>query len=263
MPNNFKHKQNIAIWHIDPAQITAPKCIENLKNWLSNAETERMVRFHQAKHQHAFLISHALKRATLAQVLDLAPAELEFGVGSHGRPFLLGHGQHSLQFNLSHTDGMAAIAISQDAYVGLDVENLTRNVPETAFAARFFTPLEHDDILAHEHTPNSHRLLEYWTLKEAYIKAEGLGISIGLDTFYFELNESSLKIQFTPEARPPSQPWQFMQFKPMPRHLMALAWAPIPDQTKQLKTHDLSNIQEPPCTLNCAVKAADQFFNVD
>lgn len=261
MPSNFIDNQHVTIWYLDPARITATKSIETLKTWLSDTETERMKRFHHAKHQHAFLISHALKRVALAKVLGLDPTELEFGLGSHGRPFLTGKAQNGLQFNLSHTDGLVALAVSLNAYVGLDVESLTRKVPETAFAARFFTPPEHDDILAHEHTPNSHRLLEYWTLKEAYIKAEGLGISIGLDTFYFDLSQTQPQIQFTPEARPPSHPWQFIQIKPTPLHLMALAWAPIIEQVEPILVNDASHIKAPACTITCDIKAADSLLN--
>lgn len=262
MPSNFIQHQHVTIWYLDPARITATKSIETLKTWLSNIETERMKRFHHAKHQHAFLISHALKRVALANVLGLDPAELEFGLGSHGRPFLMGAAQHSLQFNLSHTDGLVALAVSLDAYVGLDVESLTRKIPETAFAARFFTPPEHDDILAYEQTPNSHRLLEYWTLKEAYIKAEGLGISIGLDTFYFDLSQNQPHIQYTPAARPPSHPWQFIQIKPTPHHLMALAWAPMTKQDEPVLQHDRFHLNAPACTLNCDVKEAHSLFNM-
>jgi len=262
MPSNFMPTQHVTIWCIDPARIKSTTCIETLKTWLSATETERMKRFHHAKHQHTFLISHALKRVALANVLGQAPNELEFGLGSHGRPFLMGAAQHSLQFNLSHTDGLVAMAVSLNAYVGLDVESLTRKIPETAFAARFFTPSEHDDILAHEHTPNSHRLLEYWTLKEAYIKAEGLGISIGLDTFYFDLSQTQPHIQYTPEARSPSHPWQFMQIKPTPSHLMALAWAPITEQDVPVLIHDESHIHVPPCTINCDIKVADNLLNI-
>ena len=276
MSSDSKSKSNVTIWHLDPARVTAPRCIETLKTWLSEVETERMVRFHQAKHQHAFLVCHALKRAALADVLGLNPAELDFGVGSYGRPYLLGHsrskvdlqvqgeqqGLINLQFNLSHTDGMVAIAVSQDAFIGLDVENLNRKIPETAFAARFFTPTEHDDILAHEHTQDSHRLLEYWTLKEAFIKAEGLGISIGLDTFYFDLTQAQPNIHFTPEARPPSHPWQFMQIKHSAMHLMALAWAPQIDQTKQPAMRNPFNNQALCQHVNCDVRAADSLLNV-
>ncbi len=262
MPSNFIQHQHVTIWYLDPARITATKSIETLKTWLSNIETERMKRFHHAKHQHAFLISHALKRAALAHVLGLEPNELEFGIGSQGRPFIMGKAQHNLQFNLSHTDGLVALAVSLDAYVGLDVESLTRKIPETAFAARFFTPPEHDDILVHEQTPNSHRLLEYWTLKEAYIKAEGLGISIGLDTFYFDLSQTHPHIKYTSEARPPSHPWQFIQIKPTPHHLMALAWAPIAKQDEPALQHDKSRSQEPANSLNCDIKEADSLLNI-
>jgi 4'-phosphopantetheinyl transferase len=262
MPNNFIPQQHVTIWHLDPARVTATKCIETLKSWLSHTETERMKRFHHTKHQLAFLVSHALKRVALANVLGLDPTELEFGLGSHGRPFLMGKALNRLQFNLSHTDGLVALAVSFNTYVGLDVESLTRKVPETAFAARFFTPAEHDDILAHEHMPNSHRLLEYWTLKEAYIKAEGLGISIGLDTFYFDLSQTQPQIQYTSEARPPSHPWQFIQLKPTPLHLMALAWAPMTEQVESVLIHDASQIQTPPCAISFDVRAADTLLNI-
>ena len=237
MPNNIKPAINIAIWHIAPESVTQPQCIATLKTWLSSDETARMVRLHQPQHQHAFLISHALKRGALARILNVHPATLIFGVGSHGRPFLMRQpDQIDLQFNLSHTKGMAAIAVSQNACIGLDVESLNRKGPDTEFAARMFTPPEYQDILEQAPERQRHRLLEYWTLKEAYIKAEGLGISIGLDTFNFRICSSEPSFHLHANAREPSHAWRFKQLNPTTSHLMALAWAP-------LKPYDLETVK--------------------
>ena len=251
---------NVAIWHVNPTSLTQAECITTLKTWLSHVETERMMRFHHVKHQHAFLVSHALKRAVLAQILNLHPCSLEFGIGSHGRPHLLGLAQQRLQFNLSHTDGMVAMAVSQDAYVGFDIESLLRKAPEPDFASRFFTSPEHQDILSRPTHQQNQRLLEFWTLKEAYIKAEGLGISLGLDTFYFQLDQAIPNIHYLPGAKAPSHPWQFLQTKIEPNHLTALAWAPnlntnCTDEVSD-DTNNFSNFSNEAWAVNCVVKSA-------
>jgi 4'-phosphopantetheinyl transferase len=254
---------NVAIWHVNPANVTQPECISTLKTWLSHDETERMMRFHHVKHQHAFLVSHALKRAVLSQVLDQKPISLEFGTGSYGRPHLLGQAQQKIQFNLSHTDGMAAIAVSHDAYVGFDIENLLRKSPEPDFASRFFTPPEYQDILSQPKDQQNQRLLEFWTLKESYIKAEGLGISIGLDTFYFKFDQVTPNIYYMPQARAPSHAWQFIQTKLQPNHLMALAWAPVTDKDSQdglTHTNIISNHAHEAWSVNCEIQSGQRLL---
>lgn len=218
----------IDIWHIDPRIITQTDLVARFKGWLSAEESQRLNRLIQPSHQHAFLISHALKRGALARQLGCDPRELTFEVGSHGRPYVVRlKGDAPLEFNLSHTKGLAAVALSQTTYLGLDIESLDRNVPDNAFAKRFFTEPEYRDIARQSPQDQPKRLLTYWTLKEAYIKAEGLGISMGLDTFYFEVKGDQSRLNLYAGARTPRQPWQFKRFEPTVRHLMALAWAPI------------------------------------
>jgi 4'-phosphopantetheinyl transferase len=90
-----------------------------------------------------------------------------------------------LRFNLSHNDELIVCAICLNNDIGCDVENLSRKINVNAIAKRFFSTQEAQLIAA-----DPGRFFEYWTLKEAFVKATGLGISQGLETFSFHIRSS-------------------------------------------------------------------------
>jgi 4'-phosphopantetheinyl transferase len=107
----------------------------------------------------------------------IAPAALHFLYGPHGKPSLDHEGD--LRFNVSHTAGLALIAFTQGTEVGVDVEWAGRAVDFMGIAESYFSPLEYADLKSRD----SAAFLEYWTCKEAYIKARGGGLSIPLNAF--------------------------------------------------------------------------------
>lgn len=221
----------LIIRHIDPASVTDPDQLANLASWLNEEEATRMHRFVQPRHQHAFLVSHALTRAVLAKALGCQPKQIRYGKTGRDKPTLLSEiGQAShIHFNLSHTEGLAAIAVSTEP-VGLDVEWLARSQQTLDLAQRYFTATEHADILKQPAWARMRRFLTYWTLKEAYLKAEAWGIVDSLDGFEFLLSEAplagptdiTLRIR-TPKLSP-SRPWRFWHSQPSPSHLLSLAF---------------------------------------
>lgn len=119
------------------------------------------------------------------------------------------------------------VAVSRFSRVGCDVESLKRAGLDVEIARRFFTPEESQEIAAHPPAQQIERLLSYWTLKEAYIKAEGQGLSMGLDSFYFLLQENqSPRLMLKSGAQPPSAAWQFRQITLSDRYLISLAIEP-------------------------------------
>lgn len=235
----------LIVRYLDPASVTDPSLLAMLQGWLDEQECARMRRFLQTKHQHAFLVSHALTRAVLASVIGSRPEHIRYGKTGRDKPTLLnnaGQAEH-IHFNLSHTEGLAAVAVSM-APVGLDVEWLGRRNQLLDLAQRYFTATEHADILKQPENERQHRFLVYWTLKEAYLKAEAWGIVDSLDGFEFLLNEAEpreaalqqalprgsiapldIELQIRKPALSPSRPWQFWHGQPTPIHLMSLAFA--------------------------------------
>jgi phosphopantetheinyl transferase len=152
---------------------------------LSAEEHLRWQRFAREEDRHRFLFVRALVRKVLARELGRRPQELVFQADSHGKPRVVLPGGTTLQFNLSHTRGLSVLAVSRHCDVGVDVEALGRHVELLALARRYFATPE---VLALEDlSPGPQRELFFalWTLKEAWVKAKGLGLRVPLDEFSF------------------------------------------------------------------------------
>ena len=130
-------------------------------------------------------------------------------------------GDPHLHFNLSHSHGVVVCAAALGRQVGIDVEDGARRMECLDLAERYFAPAE----VAHLRGLNGdHRQAAFfaiWTLKEAFVKATGHGLSFPLDTFAFELDRDRL-LRFHPPVSLPGR-WRFFQFEPTARHRGARA----------------------------------------
>jgi 4'-phosphopantetheinyl transferase len=190
---------------------------------LSDSERQRGQRFMFARDRRDYAAAHALTRVALSRCGDLAPEQWRFQEGADGKPSLAHDGGIApLTFNLSHTHGLVACAIAPGVDVGIDVERVDRRVGAEEVATRFFSPGERADLARCPAGERTRRFLELWTLKEAYIKAIGKGLSHPLNTFGFALNEPG-SIGFMPPPDVDSAAWQFALFAPTDLHSMAVA----------------------------------------
>ncbi|MCY4178951.1 MAG: 4'-phosphopantetheinyl transferase superfamily protein [Litoreibacter sp.] len=151
---------------------------------LDQTEQDRAMRFRFAEDRRDYVAAHALTRFMLGDVTGQAPKDLRFVFGRYGKPALLTpSGQSSAPaFNLSHTRGCVAVALSATGDIGVDVEAISRTVPD-GIADRYFSRPELEAIHTAPDKDMAERFFTYWTLKEAYLKATGLGINIPLDRF--------------------------------------------------------------------------------
>lgn len=141
---------------------------------LSASESDRMMRFIKSDHQRDFVAARGMLRSCLARYVDCAPNALVFAYGNHGKPMLLDYPE--LQFNLSHSQGRALIGVVRGMAIGVDLE-LVREVPTMlAIAKRFFMQSEYEAIERVSEELRSRVFFEYWTCKEAYLKASGAGL---------------------------------------------------------------------------------------
>jgi 4'-phosphopantetheinyl transferase len=190
---------------------------------LSDSEHRRWQRFVFAHDRRDYAAAHALTRVALSRCADLAPEQWRFHESAAGKPSLAADGDAPrLTFNLSHTHGLVACAIAPGADVGVDVEDVDREVGIDEVATRFFSPTECADLAGCPANERARRFFELWTLKEAYIKAIGKGLSHALNTFGFALNEAG-SIGFMPPPEVDVAAWQFALFAPTDRHRMAVA----------------------------------------
>jgi 4'-phosphopantetheinyl transferase len=159
---------------------TAMAMLPQWERLLSADENERAGRFRFRRDRHRYIARHGILRWLLAWQLDVAPDALRFTVNAYGKPALDGH---TLDFNLSHSHGMALFAFSREIAVGCDIEFhdlrfLAENIPE-----RVFSPAELNVLNACTASEKIRAFFDCWTRKEAYIKARGVGLSLPLDSF--------------------------------------------------------------------------------
>jgi len=167
-----------------------------------------------------FAVAHALVRRTLSSYAGVAPAEWRFRSGPHGKPEIEPEpGLPPLRFNLSHTEGLCACAVTLGRDIGVDVEMTARRADRAAIARRFFAP---EEAAAIDALPEL--FFDYWTLKEAFIKACGRGMSLPLRQFSFRIGErGEPEFSFGPELAEDPSHWRFFRHAPTPRHLGAVA----------------------------------------
>ena len=141
------------------------------------------------------LLSSAFLSYTLAKKTKIPANQLQFSYGQYGKPYLVQsvlpeERMQNVEFNLSHSGKYAVVAIS-DQPVGIDVERLKKN--RLSIAKRFFVKEEYEDILSMQTVEEQNRrFLQYWTMKEAYVKYCGQGLSIPLNRFWIKRKTKQL-----------------------------------------------------------------------
>lgn len=203
----------------------SPTLVNPLRAVLSAEERTRADRFIRDADRSTYIVAHALARVRLSHHGPTAPADWRFDIGTHGCPSVVSSqaGTPPLAFNLSHTDGLVAVAVSRGRPVGVDVERVDRIVTE-GVAERHFAPAEVADLRALPPPAQARAFFDYWTLKEAYIKARGLGLAIPLHAFAFTLDPPHPPvIRFAEGFDDRAERWAFHQAWPTPDHRLAVA----------------------------------------
>jgi 4'-phosphopantetheinyl transferase len=214
--------------HVDVLATDDADAISRLSSYaqlLTDDERARMARLVFDRDRDAFLMTRALVRTMLSRYAPVAPAEWRFIATEYGRPEILDRPADlpDLRFNISHTRGMIACAVTIGREVGIDIEDINRGLTHDV-AGRFFADAEVDDLHALPEHEQARVFFDYWTLKEAYIKARGFGLALPLGDFAFKLNPPHAPaISFAPALQDEPASWQFVQDWPTPEHRFALA----------------------------------------
>ncbi len=201
-----------------------PALHERYRALMTPEERARADRFHFERDRHRYRVTRALVRSVLSRYAPVAPADWRFEATSYGRPLIVNpHAEaQSLSFNLTHTSDLIVLAVTRGRAIGVDTENISRGAMLDV-ANRFFAPSECEALTALPAEAQATRFFELWTLKESYIKARGMGLSIGLDRFAFDLRSpGSVSLSTEPELQDPPQRWALRQLWATPEHPVAL-----------------------------------------
>jgi 4'-phosphopantetheinyl transferase len=207
--------------------------VERLSRILSDDERRRAARFHFERDRSRFIVTRAYLRILIGHYLQKAPSEIKFSYGPNGKPFLAGEGAVDLRFNLSHSHGLAVYAVTNGREIGVDLEYNSENMDIEAIAERFFSAQEIAALKSLPDHEKSKAFFACWTRKEAYIKAQGKGLSVLLNSFSVSLIPGKpaelLDVQSDPIE---SSRWSFLELVPDSHYVGALAveghdWRPI------------------------------------
>lgn len=165
----------INIWTIDiKGQLPF---LANYEQLLTPAERSHAARFHQPKDAQQYIITRAILRILLAEILSLQPREIEITTNENKKPVILD--LNEIHFNVSHSDNQAVIAIAKQR-IGIDVEFVKPRFDYLSVAEYAFSDEESDHL---KRSTNPHQdFFRLWTRKEAYLKGMGTGLVNELKT---------------------------------------------------------------------------------
>jgi 4'-phosphopantetheinyl transferase len=175
---------------------------------LQTDERERAARFKFDTDRRIYVGAHALVRRALSQHAPVEPAAWRFSGKEGERPEVAEPARSPrLRFSLSHTRTVAACAVVPEVDVGLDVEDFARDAPLEV--ADRFAPSERAALAALGAGPREELFFVFWTLKEAYIKARGLGLAIPLDQVVFDVSLPKVEVAFGAGCPDDPAAWRF------------------------------------------------------
>lgn len=189
--------------------------VELAERHLSIEERRRRDRLHFEVDRRDFTIAHDLLRRVLSRYSDVPPNNWRFVTNDYGKPSIKSADPRlsAMSFSLTHTRGFVACAITSDAPVGVDIEPVDQSQLSQIVADRFFSKKEASWLRQCSDKSRSTRFTELWALKEAFLKATGVGLSGSLSYGSFHLdNHGHIEFSATPNFE--ARGWHFALFEP-------------------------------------------------
>lgn len=225
------------MYYACPDDLAGTAVMDRYRELLSRSETRTWQRMRSENRRNEFLVSRGLARHVLSRCCRIGPDTIRFEVNAHGKPELAsGLSDLPVRFNLSHTRGLVAMAVTLAADIGLDVEDRSRRV-NPGLAARFFSAGEIGQLERATEDERPELFLDFWTLKEAFVKARGRGLAMGLDTFGFVFDGDVPRILQMKGAEDGQAGWQFFKFDLLSRYTVAICRASVVEDRPVVITH--------------------------
>jgi 4'-phosphopantetheinyl transferase len=219
----------IHLWLAYYDEINDEPLLSAYRELLDDAEKQQEPRFYFARDRRRYLVTRALVRTVLSRYAPIQasihPREWIFSANVYGRPGIANAEARDscLSFNISHTHSLIVLAVTKGRALGVDVENFRARAAAIEIADRYFAPQEVADLAAVPQQQKQYRFFEYWTFKESYIKARGMGLSLPLEKFSFHYpDEQTVEIAIDPELADDPGRWHLWQLRPRPDYLMAI-----------------------------------------
>jgi 4'-phosphopantetheinyl transferase len=210
--------QEAVLWYVEPARLGRGD-LEACLDLLAPDEFARWRRIRRAAGRRDYLVARALVRCALSAHAAISPRAWRFVRTAGGKPVIDAPALH-LCFSLTHTAGLVACLVAPvDA--GVDAESLCRPLDVMALARRYLSAVEVRDLADFPRAYRKERFLQLWTLKEAYLKARGLGLGGGLGTLSVFISAGE-PVEARMEDDDPTR-WQLGFVPATDRHVVAYA----------------------------------------
>ena len=215
----------IHLWYADQADFNDEELESIILHWLTVDEKKRYRRYYFDRQRNQFLLSRMVLRSVLSRYSRLPPSRWKFNENSHGKPTIdPSQQQCPLFFNISHSSGRIVLAIGKLNFIGVDIERNDKSRRMLQIANRYFSKDELEALKALPAAEQLVRFYDLWTLKEAYIKARGVGLGIALRSFSFDfLTQERLAVTFDSELVDDPTHWQFWQIDTTGSFTLSLA----------------------------------------
>ncbi|MEL6501392.1 MAG: 4'-phosphopantetheinyl transferase superfamily protein [Cyanobacteria bacterium J06623_1] len=189
---------------------------------LSDDEINRANQFRFSQHKRRFIAARGILRQLLSAYLEVNPGSLDFSYESKGKPCLAS--QTKLQFNISHSQEYALFGFIYEHQIGVDIE-YQRSVPDALkIAQRFFSPREFRMLAETEPERQAELFFQFWTAKEAYLKALGIGLSGSLSEIEIAFDCEHCPYLLAVQGKPATAlDWSLYPCSPVTDYLGAIA----------------------------------------
>ncbi|BCM89730.1 4'-phosphopantetheinyl transferase Sfp [Abditibacteriota bacterium] len=209
---------SVHIWMADLNRLQARQ--HELESHLDHAERKRAGQFHFATDRTRFIIGRGHLREILSSCLGVPPSRLIIAYNSNGKPFLPDYPQW--HFNVSHSQHRALFAVSYGREVGIDIELLRPEISLPLLAPSALCDAERQQLNRAENTVAT--FLQLWTLKEAFLKAKGLGLSFPLTQIDVSYPNGQISLQDSKTRQwSTTEEWRAIPLNTCPDCLAAIA----------------------------------------
>jgi len=209
-----------------------PERVRELLDHLPPDEAARAAQFRFERDRNEFIVAHAALRTILGSYLNQQPDRIALDCNPYGKPVLAR--ATGLEFNLSHTRGIALVALALNRRIGVDVEFIREDLALDDLADTFFSPAERRALAGHSGADRIHAFYRCWCRKEAYLKARGLGLNLPLDSFDVLSDEASSGLN-PAGTESPIDGWSFLESDIGPAHVCCLATEGLCETSKHFR----------------------------
>lgn len=237
-PKQILPPRDVHVWLTRLSYVNDESLINDYLSCLDENELARMNRFAFKGLRHQYLVTRVLIKWLISRYTNLAIQDVHFEYNEYGRPQLPdGLNRLNLKFNISHQGDYILVGLTKNHDIGADIEKVEckLNLPE--IAGRFFARSEIEDLMSMAGHRRLSRFYDYWTLKEAYIKACGKGMWISLADFSFLVADDGIILSYLGKMEGNGNPeeWKFWLIGALKEYRMAIALRVDADNDSRLR----------------------------